>query len=366
MDRAPLWIFALSSLLACNPIGRSDGGTVLCLGSSARTIGAPTLFVGPDGHGDNSGTSEVEAFGALSDALCNARPGQTVRILPGTYAESVVLSAFGTDNLSVIVRGVPDDDGNPPVLEGGGTLQVGLGLEDCKNFIIEGLELRGFTDAGMWVRGGSSIVLEDNVFRDNGRRSVDPDLGGEGYGLSAVSAEGLTVTGNLFAANGPGPERRDEAILGAGFHAQALSNSALRDNQAHDNLGAGIRVENATNLRLQANDLSGNLLDAAGQGWSGALWVDGGGEITIQGNDIRDNHGPGLQISDARASGAAGFLVQDNSVRANRWGVYLWNFGACPYPDQERLSFVENDIAASTEADHWCEEWRCGEEQPCP
>jgi len=80
--------------------------------------------------------------------------------------------------------------------------------------------------------------------------------------------------------------------------------------------------------------------------------------VTIQDNLIADNHGPGLQLSDEDnqyPNGSVGYSIQRNTIVANQFGVYLWNFGQCPFPNPEIINFVENDIRDSLEQDIWCE-----------
>jgi parallel beta-helix repeat protein len=108
---------------------------------------------------------------------------------------------------------------------------------------------------------------------------------------------------------------------------------------------------------VEGNWVDQNELDAGGDYWDGGIWVDGGHGITLRGNVITDNHGPGLQISDEDRQypqASYGYVVEGNEIIGNLFGVFLWNFGDCPYPKDEILHLSNNIIKGNVEQAIWC------------
>ena len=61
---------------------------------------------------------------------------------------------------------------------------------------------------------------------------------------------------------------------------------------------------------------------------------------------------------------SVGYVVEDNIVTGNVFGVYSYNFGQCPVPD-DAIHFSDNQIEDNSEQDFWCVEWQCGEGEAC-
>ena len=340
---------------------------VECLGEDARPVAGDVVYVSPDGDDGNAGNRPDAPLRTLAQALCNVGPGQTVRVAAGAYRESVILGAFGSDTAPIIVQGVPDGD-QLPVLDGEKNRTMGLALVECTNIVVEDIEFRDYTDEGLYVLEGSDITIRRNRFIANGRASIDPDAEGEGFGVNVDGTARVLIEANEAAENGPTAERVRRGILGTGINTYELRDAAIRDNHAHHNIGGGILVEDSVNVTVERNLIDHNELDAGGDYWDGAIWVDGGHNVTLRGNTIADNHGPGIVISDEGVQypdASFGYIVEENLITGNRFGIYLWNFGECPFPGSEIARFSDNTIQDSIERDIWCLEWGCGIRRPC-
>lgn len=348
-------------------VGITFRNGVECLGEEAQFVEGDVVYVSPDGDDRNQGSTPETAFLTLAQAMCNVRPGQTVRLMPGTYQESVILGAFGSDVAPITIQGIPDGD-RLPVLDGEGNRTMGLALVECTNVVVENVEFRNYTDEGLFVLLGSEITIRNNRFIANGRASIDPDMEGEGFGVSVAGTARVLIEGNEAAENGPAAERVQEGILGTGIDTYELQDAIIRSNYAHDNIGGGVLVEDGVNVVVENNRVERNELDAGGEYWDGAIWIDGGHTITLRGNTVTDNYGPGIQISDEDVQYPAasyGYVIEDNVVTGNRFGIYVWNLGECPFPRSEVVDFVNNTIRDNVERDIWCLEWPCGVRKRC-
>lgn len=339
---------------------------VECLGEEAEPITGDEVYVSPEGDDTNSGGSVEEPFGTLAHAICNLIPGQTLYVLPGTYYESVILGAFGDDGAPIMIKGVVED-GKYPVLDGEGKRTLGIALVESQNFVIEGLEFRNYSESGVRILVGSDFIVRDTLFVDNGRTSIDPDSDGEGFGIDIDGVKNVLIEDSEFSGNGPNQERWENFTLGMGINTYEIENSIIRNNYVHDTIGGGILVEDSQNVLVENNRIEDNELDANGDYWDGGIWVDGGRNITLRGNTITGNHGPGLNLSDEDVqypSASTGYIVEGNIVTGNLFGAYTWNFGVCPVPS-DAILFNDNQIEGNQEKDMWCEEWTCGEGEAC-
>ncbi len=338
---------------------------VECLADEAGSTAVDELFVSPDGRDDDPGTAAAP-FQTLVHALCQARPGQTINILPGVYRESVIMGLFGRADAPIIIQGVPDGD-DLPVLDGEGTRTMGIALVESVNIVIANLEFRNYTDEGLYVLVGAEIVIRGNRFVENGRASTDPEHDGEGFGVQVSGGKRIAIENNEAAGNGPAPERVADGILGTGIDTYELEDSLIRDNYSHHNSGGGMLVEDSVNVLVENNRIEANELDAGGDYWDGGIWVDGGHDITLRGNEVRQNHGPGIQVSDEDVrfpGGSYGYVLENNIIADNEFGLYIWNWGQC-MPPVTAVTLSQNSITGSVQKDIWCEAWPCGEGEAC-
>ncbi len=329
---------------------------VQCLGARARGGVPRVVFVSPGGDDRNAGASPAAPMRTLAHALCSLRPGQTLNVLPGVYRESVVLERFGTKGRPITIRGVVRG-GRRPVLDGESKRSYGIALGESRNVIIEQLEFRNYRDAGLHALLCSDLVVRRNRFLDNGRASVDPDADGEGFGLNVVGGRRVVIEQNLVVGNGPNEERRKRFVLGTGIDTYELEDAVIRGNTVRDTIGGGILVEDGRRVLVAGNAITQNELDANGDYWDGGIWLDGSIDVTLRGNRVTANHGPGVEISDEdhqypRAS--RGYLLEGNTVTANLFGLYVWNYGRCPLMNPRILRLVGNRIEGNSRHDFWC------------
>lgn len=370
MKRYPI-IWALGAMMVllagCNGEGGLVGipfkNGVECLGEVAQPVSAPVVYVSTGVNtGEPTGTADAP-FPTVAQALCNVSPGQTVRIAAGTYRESVVMGLFGGDS-PIVIQGVPDAQGNLPVLDGESRRTMGLALVESSNITVENIEFRNYTDEGVYVLTGSDITLRGNRFIENGRASTDPDIDGEGFGVRVEGTQNALIEANEAAANGPAAGRVAQGTLGMGIDTYGLKDSTIRGNYTHHNIGGGILVEDSEGVLVEANKIEANQLDA-GDYWDGGIWVDGGHSIILKNNIITGNEGPGLQISNEDNQSPYGYVVAGNTITGNYFGLYLWNFGTMDLPPENIVRFADNTIENNTRRDFWIVDWECPPSDPC-
>ncbi len=354
---------------------RSDGNLVgiifregvECLGEEAQPLAGDggEVYVSLEGDDSNPGT-EAAPLGTLAHAICNLSPDQTLNISPGVYHESIILGEFGNSSAPITIRAIPGSESRP-VLEGDSMRTMGIALVESTNIIIENLEFRNYTDIGLLVLEGSDFTIKNNKFLSNGRASIDPDYDEEGFGVGVYGASNVLIEGNESADNGPNQERWENFVLGTGIDTFGNSDVVIRDNYIHGTTGGGILVEDSTDVLVENNRIEDNQLDANGDYWDGGIWVDGGANITLRGNIIKDHNGPGIVLSDEDVqypNASTGYVVENNTINNNLVGMFIWNWGMCP-AEESIIRLTDNDLEGNEEGEIWCTEWECGEGEAC-
>lgn len=348
-------------------------GITECYRGGQPPVPGRDIWASPAGGG--AGMAADDPLG-LADALCRAEAGQTVHLLPGIYREGVALALFGdARGPALTIRGEPRD-GAPVVLDGEHWRTFGIGLVESANIVIERIELRHYTDGGVWVLLGQDMIFRDLVIRSNGRCSVDPDAEGEGFGINLVGLEGYLVEDCVFVDNGP---LRAVALageaLGTGVNTYEASGT-IRNNHIHGNRGGGVLIEQGHDALVEGNLIEANWLLAIDNYWDGAIWVDGSRDIELVGNTVRNNYGgAGIMVTDEEGSfpdRSVRTSLAGNTVEGHLAGVLAWGFGACPppagaildYDTLEMRNTLRDNTFGGVARDVWCDPMFVGGTRP--
>jgi len=171
-----------------------------------RTIGGPPV---PDGALQVGGEGGI---GTLTEALNQAKAGQTIEVAPGTYREALQLKA-GVALVSRVPRGaviLPPAGSSAPAVTAQGIsgarlegfritgdpqspLQVGLRLADSQ-VEVEGLEITGAQTAAIDVAGADLSTIRASFLHDN-----------TGNGVLIEERASPRLLHNLIANNGRTP-----------------------------------------------------------------------------------------------------------------------------------------------------------------
>ncbi len=313
-----------------------------------------SLYVSPGGSNGADGRTPQTAVRTLAHALALVTPGETVRVLPGTYVESVRTELRGRPGRPIRIVG----ESGRPVLSGDRRRAVGLWLEESAYVEIEGIEVRDYTDIGIAIVLSNNIEMRDLVLHDNGFRATIPWVGTEGYGVHLDESSQLVFERSEVYRNGPNP--RTPTTVGTGINGFAIRDSVIRNNRSYDNYGGGILVEDSVRVLVESNDIFSNDLDvSADEWWDGGIWVDGGRDITVRNNVFSGNLGPGIEISDEDLQQPTGYVLENNRSTGNYFGIYIWNFGSTDLPPEHVLRLVGNDFSGNLRRDIWIQAWPC-------
>lgn len=137
-----LWVFPFAAFVAIN-VG----------------AGAATLFVSPDGRADATGT-EAAPFADLAVAVASARPGDTIRVAPGTYRPESTIQFAGKGTASAPIHVETVGPGRPVFdFSGAGKDRRSHGFSVSGDYWhIAGFEITGAAGFGISITGHHNVV----------------------------------------------------------------------------------------------------------------------------------------------------------------------------------------------------------------
>jgi hypothetical protein len=322
---------------------------VVCLGSlslaawalATREQAAPlagagrTRWVAPDGDDAGPGTRE-QPWATIQHAAEAARPGDTVLVAGGRYAERVDVRVSGEPGRPIAFAAA---EGERVVLDGS-SLEVPTGrtamiLVDSQRYVtIRGFEIIGYrTDVngrvpvGILVIGAADHVRIEGTFVHDLGTTFQGRNGGDAHGIGVFgtesdhpidgveivdneladltlgSSEALVVNGNVTGFLIEGNRVHDTNNIGIdviGFEGTASDPTV---DQARDGV---VRGNTVWNVDSYGNPAYGRSRSADG------IYVDGGRDVLIEGNVIHD-----VNIGIELASEHAGRSTRNVTVRNN-------------------------------------------------
>jgi len=248
----------------------------------------------------------VEEGQSIQDAVRRAAPGDTIRVRPGTYRETVFIDKDGI-TLSGLI-----EHGRWPVLDGEDTLNDGI-LAAGHGVIIERLHVRRYKANGIMTQGANNFVIRDNVVEGTSVYGIFPQFGKNGLVARNV------VSGVEDAAIYVGMCENVDVLYNETFDSvMGIETENSRDmlvegNFMHDNaagmvisLVPGLPVKIAENTVLRNNLIVDNNLDnfapegsiASGAPSGVGLMVFGADGNRIEGNVFRNNVSAAMMFAD--------------------------------------------------------------------
>ncbi len=243
--------------------------------------GAPEICDDSDNDCDGQQLQDVvtvdsggaaDQYDTLEEALAAARPGDTVRVCPGTFVGDFVID----QDITVIGSGpgrsiLRPSAGGQPVIDIVGPLTVRL----------EGLEITGATNVTGTLRGGGVraptvtdlVIVDTHVLANQARDGAGLLLGGQ------VTLDQVTISGN------------DASRFGGGVFIERESTVTGTDVLVTDNLaaeGGGVAISGFTILDLTSG---GSRIEqnTATTGGGGVAMLD---DSELYGGEVRANIAP--------------------------------------------------------------------------
>jgi parallel beta-helix repeat protein len=255
----------------------------------------------------NSGRVIVVKPGTLiQDAVNQAKPGDTIQVLPGTYSETVYIDKDNIALLGVIQGGVW------PIMDGMGKLNDAV-LYSGNGIRIENLKIVKYKGNAIMGQAGNNFVIRHNWIVDTGVYGIFPQLGQNGLiehnVLSGIEDAAIYVgmSDNIHVAH-------NEVFANvAGIEIENSRHAIVENNMVYDNAGGilafvtpGLPIKTTVDVIIRNNFVVGNNhknFAAPGSIVSGipsgtGILVMAADDVVIENNIIRDNKNAGIIVTD--------------------------------------------------------------------
>lgn len=270
-------------------------------------------------------TIQVQPGETIQSAIDRAQPGDAIEVPYGVYTQPVVI-----DVTDITLRGLPNDKGDWPILDGEGKLADGV-IASGNHFEMANFRVRNYTGNGVLVEGATGVHLHDLFTENTGVYGVYPARSTD------VLIEKVTATG----AND------------AGIYAGKCEKVVVRDSAAYGNV-IGIEIENTVTAEVYNNHSYDNSLgifiDLLPQ-LPSKVSLDTKIYNNVTENNNRENFAPNT-TSAAKVRTGTGVLllasdrveVYGNTIRGNKTaGVGVFNLS---------IGFDENEIDVGPNPEH--------------
>ena len=263
----------------------------------------------------------------IQQAVDRSGPGDTIEVPYAIYHESVVL-----DWSDVTLIGIPNENGDWPVIDGEGTRSDGV-IASGNNFEMAFFDVKNYTSNGVLVEGATGVYLHDMYIENTGVYGVYP------VRCTDVLMERIEATlmndAAIYAGKSENVVIRDTVTYGnvIGIELENTVNGEIYNNHAYDNT-VGIFVDLLPQLPSKVSMFTkvhdnvvenNNGENFAKPGTSPALIPPGTGmlilaadEVEIYNNTITGNKTGGLAVFNL----GIGFATNEIDVGPNPEHVY--------------------------------------------
>jgi parallel beta-helix repeat protein len=283
--------------------GASYGGGLKADGADAAAkSGAIRSVAGPE----PKTVVVVKAGESIQAAVKAAEPGTVIRVMPGTYHETVYVDKDDIRIIGVIEAGAR------AVLDGEGKLNDAV-LYSGNNFVVENLAIRNYKGNGVMGQAGNNFEIRGNVIDKSGVYGIFPQLGQNGIvehnvvsGI-ADAAIYIGMSDNILVAH------NDVFDSVAGIEIENSRHAIVENNYVHNNSGGllafvtpGLPIKTTQDVIFRNNFVIGNNhvnFGAPGSTVAGipagtGMLIMAADDVVVEGNIISDNKVAGLLITD--------------------------------------------------------------------
>jgi len=295
-------------VISSSTAGANYAGGFQASGEQAEAITAAVSSGSIKAVAGAPGTAElvVNDGESIQEAVNRAEPGTTIRIMPGTYRETVYIDKDGIRLVGVIEKG------KRAVLHGEGTRNDAI-LYSGNNVVIENLTITKYKGNGIMGQGGNNFEIRNNLIIDTGVYGIFPQLGQNGVVehnvVSGIEDAAIYVgmSDNVHVAY------NDVFDSVAGIEIENSRHAIVENNYVHNNTGGilafvtpGLPIKTTFDVIIRHNFVVDNNtpnFGAPGSTVSGipagtGVLVMAADDVVIEGNIISGNKTAGILITD--------------------------------------------------------------------
>ncbi len=294
---------------------------------------APTgqsWYVSPRGSHSGKGTLE-SPMRTITQAVEKAKPGDIIRVLPGTYSEQLFLESQGANVAAITLRGegsplptlVPDKSKgrsaailvrgrwnieNLNVDLGGARMSAIVFERGSNNSRLSGSELRsGTAGAGVLVAGPANITIQNNHIHHFIKS------GDDSHGVLVVGpSRNVTVRDNDIHHNS------GDSVQCHAHGGRAAEDLLIEGNTMHDEGENAVDIKLCNRVIVRNNDMSGFPNMAVRRGGSSAgeavIIHDSARNVTIQEN-LMSKAGRGVSVVAGHGLPPENVRIEGNTIQ---------------------------------------------------
>jgi parallel beta-helix repeat protein len=208
--------------------------------------------------------ADIVVATTIQAAVDAAQPGDTIRVPPGVYHESVLVTK---DQLTIV--GAPG-----AILDGDGTRVSGVRVRSAvaggrvDGFTLTGLQVQHYVRNGVILLGVDHFWIDHGTFLDNGEYGIFP----------IFSSDGVMAFNHVSGSKDTG------IYIGQSMRSVIEHNEVTRST-------VGIDVELSTQIAVRHNDVRHNTIGLTAQVLPG-LTASSSSDIEVIDNDFIENNQP--------------------------------------------------------------------------
>lgn len=243
---------------------------------------------------------------SIQRAVKNAKPGDTILVMPGTYSETVYIDKDDIRLIGVIEKG------ERPVMHGNGKLNDAI-LYSGNNIVVENFTITKYKGNAIMGQAGNNFEIRNNLIVDTGVYGIFPQLGQNGIVehnvISGIEDAAIYVgmSDNIHVAHN---EVFDSV---AGIEIENSRHAIVENNYVHNNTGGilafitpGLPIKTTYDVIIRNNFVVNNNTANFGAPGSTVAGIPAGtgvlvmaaDEVVIEGNIISGNKTAGILITD--------------------------------------------------------------------
>jgi parallel beta-helix repeat protein len=282
------------------------------------------FYVSPTGNDASSGSASAP-WRTLQKAADTVSAGATVVVHSGTY-QGFTMTRSGTASQPITFMGAPLE--SAPVIDGTLGARVDVvrfaGVHDIvfRGFTVQNAQGAAYSGSGIRTdTNASSIVIEDNVVRDN-----------QSWGINVHTSHQVTVDNNDVSHNAMGIQ---VSYAGDGT---VISGNRVHDNDrmllntpksvnAHDDAGGiGIGfVKSTGNVMVRDNQIWGNRAVSYDYGHDGSAFeIYGASNVTMTDNTVWDNEAVLETGTDSNLACQNNVFTRNTAYAGTSGGNHAW------------------------------------------
>ncbi len=266
-----------------------------------------------------AGTTAALPFCNIGKGASTAIAGDTVRVLAGSYAETVIVPKSGSAGLPITYSAAPG-----VIVTGNGSASSGSSfrISNKSYIIVDGFTVTGTASYGIYVSASNHITISNNHVSYSGR----PVSSSTRAGIYLTSTTDSAITNNIVDHNSQdgirlttgainnvvsnnisfaNAEQWQRNATGIQVYGSGSYNNTITHNITYANEDSGLQFYNLTH----DNFVIGNL--TYGNGDHGIDFVNAPNNTVIS-NTVQGNHTAGINLEGSGTPASSGAKVMNN------------------------------------------------------